>query len=170
MQKTAQQFCKQLGKYSLTQALNTVKLLKEKPKHVLLLGVALFRVVLRGLSLTKRGRVQQNASTRGSSLSQMWSRREAMGQMHHGFTTFQKIEAQAQESSFKNWATRSTNSSCDAFMRTSIDGFAGSDDIDINGDKPLRGYTREPVECLSEDLHFVIEIVDNRERIAKIKT
>ena len=81
-----------------------------------------------------------------------------MGQMHHGFTTFQKIEAQAQESSFKNWATRSTNSS------------SGSDDIDINGDKPLRGYTREQVECLSEDLHFVIEIVDNRERIAKIKT
>ena len=59
---------------------------------------------------------------------------------------------------------------CDAFMRTSTDGFAGSDDIDINGDKPLRGYTREQVECLSEDLHFVKEIVDNRERIAKIKT
>ena len=55
-------------------------------------------------------------------------------------------------------------------LRTSIDGFAGSDDIDINGDKPLRGYTREQVECLSEDLHFVKEIVDNRERIAKIKT
>ena len=48
-----------------------------------------------------------------------------------------------------------------------FDGFAGSDDIDINGHKPLRGYTREPVECLSEDLHFLKEIVDNRERIEK---
>ena len=156
MEKTAQQFCKQLRKYRLTQALNTVKLLKEKPKHVLVLGVAPFSRCVTWAELHEKW--QRATKTRvhvahhfpkcGAADVKPW------GRSFHGFTTFQKIEAQAQESSFKNWATRSTNSSYDAFMRTSIDGFAGSDDIDINGDKPLRGYTREPVECLSEDLHF----------------
>ena len=65
----------------------------------------------------------------------------------------QETEAQAQESSFKNFETLSTKSSNDAFMHKSIDDFADSDDIDIKSDKPLRGYTRESVDRLSKDLY-----------------
>ena len=93
--------------------------------------------------------------------------------MHHGFTTSQKeIEGLAHESSFKNLATRSNKISNDALVPKSIDEARNFDDNDTNGDKPLRGYTRESVEWLSEDLYeksydsVVKEIVDKRERIA----
>ena len=58
-------------------------------------------------------------------------------------------------------------------MRSSIEEFVKSEDIDINGDKPISGVSHEVIEQFSAELYkkayerVVKEIVDKRERIAK---
>ena len=97
-----------------------------------------------------------------------------MSQMHHAFTTFQKeIEAQAQEASYKNLSIRATRGAYDSVMRSSIEEFIKSEDIDINGDSPMSGVPNQMIDQFSDDSYkkaydrVVKEIVDKRERIAK---
>ena len=94
--------------------------------------------------------------------------------MHHAFTTFQKeIEALAQEASYKNLSIRATRGAYDSVMRSSIEEFIKSEDIDINGDRPMSGVPNQMIDQFSDDLYkkaydrVVKEIVDKRERIAK---
>ena len=97
-----------------------------------------------------------------------------MSQMHHAFTTFQEeVEAQAQEASYKNLSIRATRGAYDSVMRSSIEEFIKSEDIDINGDGPMSGVSNQMIDQFSADLYkkaydrVVKETVDKRKRIAK---
>ena len=58
-------------------------------------------------------------------------------------------------------------------MRSSIEEFIKSEDIDINGDRPMSGVSNQMIDQFSADLfkkaydRVVKEIVDKREKIAK---
>ena len=58
-------------------------------------------------------------------------------------------------------------------MRSPIEEFVKSEDVDINGDKPTSGVSNQMVDQFSAELHkitwerVVKEVVDKRERIAK---
>ena len=100
--------------------------------------------------------------------------REVTSQMHHAFTTYQKeVEAQAQEASHRHLSTPATRGAYDSVMRSSIEDFVKSEDIDINGDKPTSGVSNQVIEQFSAELckkayeRVVKEIADKRERIAK---
>ena len=102
------------------------------------------------------------------------TKREVMSQMHHAFMTFQKeVEAHPQEASYRNLPTPATRGAYDSVMRSSIEDFVKSEDIDINGDKPTSGVSNQVNEQFSAKLYkkayarVVKEIVDKRERIAK---
>ena len=118
--------------------------------------------------------MQAKLTTRGISLLRKGStKREVMSQMHHAFTTFQKeVEAQAQEASYKNLSIRATRGAYDSVMRSSIEEFIESEDIDINGDRPISGVSNQMIDQFS-DLYkkaydrVVKEIMDKRERIAR---
>ena len=139
METTDQQLCKQLGhmpraKDRLKQSLDTVRCFPTRyPGGCRAFAICVTRAELDATwqSATEGDYACLITFPRGSPDVKPW-RRCTVGLRHSP-----KIEAQAQGSSFKNVATLSTNSSCDAFMRQSIDEFASSDDIDINGDKPL---------------------------------
>ena len=119
--------------------------------------------------------MQTKLTTRGISLlRKARQKREVMSQMHHAFTTFQKeVEAQAQEASYKKLLTRATRGAYDSVMRSSIEEFIKSEDIDINGDRPMSGVSNQMIDQFSAELYkkaydrVVKEIVDKRERIAK---
>ena len=77
-----------------------------------------------------------------------------MSQMHLAFAAFQKgVEAQAQEASYRNLSTRGTRGAYDSVMRSSIEEFVKSENIDINGDKPTSGVSNEVIELFSADLY-----------------
>ena len=76
-----------------------------------------------------------------------------MSQMHHAITTFQKeIEAQAQEASYKHLSIRATRGAYDSVMRSSIEEFIKSEDIDINGDRPMSHVPNQMIDQFSDDL------------------
>ena len=57
-------------------------------------------------------------------------------------------------------------------MRSSIEEFIKSEDIDINGDRPMSGVSNQMIDQFSADLYKkaydrVVRDVDKRERIAK---
>ena len=102
------------------------------------------------------------------------TKREVMSQMHHAFTTFQKeVEAQAQEASYKNLSIRATRGAYDSVMRSSIEEFTKSEDIDINGDRPMSGVSNQMIDQFSAELfkkaydRVVKEIVDKTRKNCK---
>ena len=152
MERTAQNYCKQLrhthrAKERMEQATETVKFLKENPTRY----PSGCRPLSSCISWSELDETWQNTGEadytwhitfmRGS------TKREVMAQMHHAFTTFQKeVEAQAQEASYRNLSTRATRGAYDAVMRSSIEEFVKSEDIDTNGDKPAPGVSNQAIE------------------------
>ena len=162
----------QRAKERLEEATETEKFLKESPSRCTL-AADLFQAASRGPSLTKQGNTEADYTwhitfVRGSTT------REVMSQMHHALTTFQKeIEAQAQEASYRNLSKRATRGAYDLVMRSSIEEFVKSEDIDINGDKPTSGVSNPTIDQFPAELYkkayvrVVKEFVGKRERVAK---
>ena len=97
-----------------------------------------------------------------------------MAQMHHDFTTFQKrSRGSSARSIIQKLLICATRGAYDAVMRSSIEEFVKSEDIDIDGDKPAPGVSNQATEQHSANLfqrackRVVNQIVDKRERIAK---
>ena len=97
-----------------------------------------------------------------------------MSQMHHAITTFQKeVEAQAQEASYNILSIRATGGAYDSVMRSSIEEFTTSEDIDINGDRPMSGVSNQMIDQFSAELfkraydRVVKEIVDKTQKNCK---
>ena len=178
MERSANNFCKQLrhmhrAKERLEQAMETVKFLKENPLR--------YPSGCRPFSSCVTWSELDETWQRASEADYTWhitfakgsTKREVMSQMHHAFTTFQEIEAHAQEASYKKLSIRATRGAYDSVMRSSIEEFIKSEDIDINGDRPMSGVPNQMIDQFSDDLYkkaydrVVKEIVDKRERIAK---
>ena len=179
MERTAQNFRKQLrlvhrAKERSEQATETVKFLKENLSRYPS-GCRPFS------SCVTRSELDQTSQHAGEAdctwhitFAKGSTKLEVMSQMHHAFTTFQKeVEAQAQEASYRNLSTRAASGAYDSVMRSSIEDFVKSEDIDINGDKPTSGVSNQAIEQFSAELYkkaherVVKEIVDRRERMAK---
>ena len=179
MERTAQNFCKQLrhmhrAKERLEQATETVKFLKENPSRYPT-GCGLFSSCITWSELDE---TEQHASeadcTWHITFARGSTKREVMSHMYHAFPIFQKeIEAQAPEDSYRNLSTRATRGAYDAVVRSPIEEFVKSEDIDINGDKPTSGVSHQMVDQFSAELYkkakerVVKEIVDIRKRIAE---
>ena len=162
------------AKERLEQAAETVKFLKENPLRYPS-GCRPFSSCVTWSELDETWQRANEADyTWHITFAKGSTKREVMSQMHHAFTTFQKeVEAQAQEASYKKILTRATRGAYDSVMRSSIEEFIKSEDIDINGDRPMSGVSNQMIDQFSAELYkkaydrVVKEIVDKRERIAK---
>ena len=176
MERSASNFCKQLrhmhrAQERLEQAAETVKFLKENPLRY----PSGCRPFSSCVTWSELDETWQLASEADYTWHITFAKGSTKREMHHAFTTFQKeVEAQAQEVSYKTLSIRATRGAYDSVMLSSIEEFIKSEDIDINGDGPMSGVSNQMIDQFSAELfkkaydRVVKEIVDKRERIAKI--
>ena len=180
MERTAQFFFLQTApthasrKGKVRTSDGNMKFLKENPSRYPT-GCGLFSSCITWSELDETGQHAGEADcTWHITFARGSTKREVMSHMYHAFPIFQKeIEAQAPEDSYRNLSTRATRGAYNAVMRSPIEEFVKSEDIDINGDKPTSGVSHQMVDQFSAELYkkakerVVKEIVDIRERIAE---